>query len=36
MLIAPVIFCTIVLSIGAIRQGAKVGRIAVWRWATSC
>ncbi len=27
MLIAPVIFCTIVLGIGAIRQAAKVGRI---------
>jgi aerobic C4-dicarboxylate transport protein len=27
MLIAPVIFCTIVLGIGAIRQVAKVGRI---------
>jgi aerobic C4-dicarboxylate transport protein len=27
MLISPVIFCTIVLGIGAIRQAAKVGRI---------
>jgi aerobic C4-dicarboxylate transport protein len=27
MLIAPVIFCTIVLGIGAIRQAAKVGKI---------
>jgi aerobic C4-dicarboxylate transport protein len=36
MLIAPVIFCTIVLGIGAIRQAASVGRIAVWPWATSC
>src|SRR3954463_5157100 len=27
MLIAPVIFCTIVLGIGAIRQAAAVGRI---------
>src|SRR5215213_2011291 len=27
MLIGPVIFCTIVLGIGAIRQAAKVGRI---------
>ncbi|WP_100500591.1 cation:dicarboxylate symporter family transporter [Geodermatophilus chilensis] len=27
MIIAPVIFCTIVLGIGAIRQAAKVGRI---------
>jgi aerobic C4-dicarboxylate transport protein len=27
MLIAPVIFCTIVLGIGAIRQAAKVGRV---------
>ena len=27
MLIAPIIFCTIVLGIGAIRQAAKVGRI---------
>src|SRR3712207_9409052 len=27
MLIAPVIFCTIVLGLGAIRQAAKVGRI---------
>src|SRR4051794_25535952 len=27
MLIAPVIFCTIVLGIGAIRQATKVGRI---------
>src|SRR3954463_6954627 len=27
MLIAPVIFCTIVLGIGSIRQAAKVGRV---------
>ncbi len=27
MMIAPIIFCTIVLGIGAIRQAAKVGRI---------
>ena len=27
MMIAPVIFCTIVLGIGAIRQAAQVGRI---------
>src|SRR3712207_7435638 len=27
MLIAPVIFCTVVLGIGAIRQAAKVGKI---------
>src|SRR3954451_8228436 len=29
MLIAPVIFCTIVLGIGAIRKAASVGRIGV-------
>src|SRR3954465_11746033 len=27
MMIAPVIFCTLVLGIGAIRQAAKVGRV---------
>src|SRR3954447_21821869 len=27
MLISPVIFCTIVLGIGSIRQAAKVGRV---------
>ena len=43
MIIAPVIFCTIVLGIGAIRQAAQVGRIGGlalgyfltcrrWRW----
>ena len=27
MMIAPVIFCTIVLGVGSIRQAAKVGRV---------
>ena len=30
MMISPVIFCTIVLGIGSIRQAAKVGKVGGW------
>ena len=35
MMIAPVIFCTIVLGIGSVRKAASVGKAAAWRWSTS-
>ena len=35
MLIGPVIFCTIVLGIGALRKAASVGASAASRWPTS-
>ena len=35
MLIAPVIFCTIVLGIGSIRSASRSAGSADWRWATS-
>ena len=35
MMIAPVIFCTIVLGIGSVRRPPRSARSAVSRWATS-
>ena len=35
MMIAPVIFCTIVLGIGSVRKAASVGKVGGPRWSTS-
>jgi aerobic C4-dicarboxylate transport protein len=35
MMIAPVIFCTIVLGVGSIRKAAQVGKVGSLAWCTS-
>jgi len=35
MMIAPIIFCTLVLGIGSVRKASQVGRVGTLAWSTS-